>query len=161
VDLIGQDSWSIGSGRLTFSGNGSWLNIKEKLLSTEPEMQISGIIFNPPDFKGRASLAWLQGPWSLVTTANYIGREWDNSTTPAVRIASWTTADAQIGYAIPAPKDWSVANGLRVSLSIQNMFDRDPPRVRAASTIYPGLGYDPANASPIGRFISLYVAKHW
>jgi outer membrane receptor protein involved in Fe transport len=47
-------------------------------------------------------------------------------------------------------------SGTGVALTVTNLFDRSPPFV---DDQLQGLGYDPANASPLGRFISLQLHK--
>ena len=45
-------------------------------------------------------------------------------------------------------------------MSVQNLFDRDPPFVLFDQFV-PGLHYDPTNASVLGRFISLRLSKEF
>jgi outer membrane receptor protein involved in Fe transport len=84
--------------------------------------------------------------------------------TPSQPISSWTTGDLYLGYdtgeSMPALfRRWVIA------LSINNVADARPPRVQIpASLTLPGenvIPFDPANASPVGRRISLSVKKHW
>lgn len=161
VDLTAQDSLSLEIGKLVLAGNASWLSIRQSVIATEPEMAISGTIYNPPSFKARGAASWQVGPWSVTGTGNYIRGEWDTSTTPYTPIASWTTFDAQIAYTLPAAMGSGVLSGWQISLSVLNVFDRDPPHVADADTGITGLGYDSTNASPLGRFISGYISKKW
>ena len=48
-------------------------------------------------------------------------------------------------------------DGTAVSLTVQNLFDRDPPFYDAPE----GIAYDAANANVLGRFISLQLTKAW
>nr|WP_246371140.1 TonB-dependent receptor [Phenylobacterium haematophilum] len=48
-------------------------------------------------------------------------------------------------------------DGLSVALNVQNLFDSDPPFYDGPT----GIGYDPANADPLGRFVSLQLTKRW
>jgi hypothetical protein len=54
---------------------------------------------------------------------------------------------------------------LTVALSITNITDVHPPRIRVPGSFpLPGesvIPFDPANASPVGRVISLSVDKRW
>jgi len=76
---------------------------------------------------------------------------------PFANIASWVTMDLNVTYRAPRNAE-SWLNGLEVSASAVNLFDRDPPYV--ADGAY-GFGYDPANASPFGRVLSLLLRKRW
>jgi outer membrane receptor protein involved in Fe transport len=75
-----------------------------------------------------------------------------------VEIGSWTTADIQLGYDLGRS---GVLKGARVLLSVQNVFDRDPPFVKDSPASVTGLHYDSTNASAVGRFISLQLVKDW
>ncbi len=160
VDLTAQDTWSVLGGDVTVAGNGAWLTLLQRTISTEPETIISGTIFNPPSFKGRVTVAWRRGGWDFTSAFNYVDGEWDNSGTPAVRVASWDTVDAQLSYDFNS-SGLRMLRGLKASLSVQNLLNRYPPFVAASSTTYPGLGYDSTNGSPFGRFIGAYLAKSW
>jgi hypothetical protein len=52
---------------------------------------------------------------------------------------------------------------LAVALSVTNVTDTHPPRARipAGLTGENAIPFDPANASPVGRTISLSVDKRW
>lgn len=160
VDLTVQDAWPILTGRLSVAANGAWLTLRQKTISTEPETEISGTIFNPPSFKERTSATWQQNGWEFTATFNYVNWEWDNSTAPAVHVGSWDTMDVQLSYDFDFSQiRW--LRGMKASLFAQNLLNRYPPFVAASSTTYPGLGYDSTNASPFGRFIGAYLSKSW
>ncbi len=160
VDLTVQDAWAVLGGDLSAAANGTWLTLLQKTISTAPETQLSGTIFNPPSFKGRASATWKKGGWGFTAAFNYVDSEWDNSALQAVRVGSWNTLDVQLGYDFDDTPS-RLLRGFKASLSIQNILDRYPPYVSPSSTSYPGLGYDSTNASPFGRFISAYLSKSW
>ncbi len=159
-ELTASDAWPILNGRLSVDANGMWLTLRQQTISTEPETLISGTIFNPPSFKSRASATWQRGGWSFTTAFNYVNWEWDNTGTPAVRVGSWSTVDAQLSYDFGSMAG-QFFRGVKASLFAQNLLDRYPPYVAASSTVYPGLGYDSTNASPFGRFIGAYLSKSW
>ena len=48
-------------------------------------------------------------------------------------------------------------DGVSLILSVQNLFDEDPPFYDNPL----GLAYDPANADPIGRTVTLQLTKRW
>ena len=67
---------------------------------------------------------------------------------PARDVDEWLTWDAQVSY------DWSGETeraGPQITLNVQNLFDEDPPFVNNAA----GVGYDPSNADPLGRFVAV------
>ncbi len=160
VDLTIQDGWPALGGDLAVTANGAWLTLLQRTIASAPQTELSGTIFNPPDFKGRATATWRRAGWALTAAYNYVSAEWNDSSVPLVRVGSWSTVDVQVGYDF-ASSSAAWLRGLKASLSVQNLFDRDPPFVAASATTYPGLGYDSTNASPLGRFISLYVSESW
>jgi iron complex outermembrane recepter protein len=84
---------------------------------------------------------------------NYVSGFDDDRYTPIDSIASWTTVDLNFGL------DWS---GISAELVARNLFDSPPPFVLpapVAPTDFPN--YDPANASVIGRSLSLQLSRHW
>jgi outer membrane receptor protein involved in Fe transport len=87
---------------------------------------------------------------------NYVNHYSDPTALVPVRIASWTTVDLQVAYQVEDVR--LPLNGLQVALSCTNCLDRAPPAVRKSSYLF---GYDPTNASPMGRFVSLTVRKRW
>lgn len=160
LDLTIKDTWAFLGGNLSVAANGTWLTLWQQTISSEPEVLISGTIFNPPSFKGRGSLAWRRDGWDFSMALNYVNGEWDNSGTPAVRVGSWSTVDGQLSYDF----DYSgrkLLRGIKASLYAQNLLNRYPPYVSASSTTAPGLGYDSTNASPFGCFIGAYLSKTW
>ena len=54
-------------------------------------------------------------------------------------------------------------SGVRLSISLQNVFDEDPPFISGppATSTAVNAGFDPANASPLGRFIAVELTKTW
>jgi iron complex outermembrane recepter protein len=54
-----------------------------------------------------------------------------------------------------------VLDKLRIALNVQNLFDRDPPRLLPEPGFTEGVGYDPVNASGLGRIISLQIRRSW
>jgi outer membrane receptor protein involved in Fe transport len=89
---------------------------------------------------------------------NYLDSYTNLTNVTPQRVHSWTTFDAQIAYHMPEKR--GPLSGLRIALGATNLFDADPPY--AAYNL--GLlitGYDPDNASPLGRVVSLQVTKSW
>src|SRR3546814_13125737 len=78
-----------------------------------------------------------------------------------VPVGSWTTLDAQFSY---DTRDTGMdSSGLRISLAARNLLNRAPPAVAGSSggPLSRGLGFDPQNASALGRFLSVTVSKRW
>jgi iron complex outermembrane receptor protein len=115
-------------------------------------------LFYLPAFRYRLSGAWTRGSWSLATSVNYTKRYVNDSVDPAEVVDAYTTVDAQLSFAPASLWDGS----FRISLSAINLLDARPPTVN--SPLFPGgvpFGFDAANASPIGRFLTLQLSKRW
>ena len=111
---------------------------------------------NPVNFRGRVTAGLDKGRWSVNGALNYVNQYTDPTDAVPVRIASWTTMDLQVAYEVESGE--SRLDGLQVALSCTNCLDRPPPGVRETSYLF---GYDPTNASPMGRFVSLTLRKRW
>lgn len=138
--------------------NGTYLELRQRLTSSSPESYLSGTTFFPPRFRGRAGATITGGRWSMTGIANYTGGSRNTFVAGDVSVGSWTTVDAQVAYELAANARW--VKSLRAALSVQNLLDRPPPYV-VFDTIVAGFHYDPVNASPIGRNVSLGVTMAW
>ena len=89
---------------------------------------------------------------ALTTTAalNHVG---DLRTETGGRIKPWTTADFNLTYGFKA----GPMRGLSLALNVQNLLDDDPPFYDSPLSV----GYDPANADPLGRTVTLQLTKTW
>ena len=153
----GFDADSIG--RFDFKVNGNYLiTFKEAFSEASAFIELVDTMNNPVDFRMRGSVTWsgTQG-LSLTSFVNYADSYRDNITVPNRKVGSWTTVDLTLAY---NSEDRLAGLGLRdtiFTLGVQNLFDRDPPFVNNPL----GLGYDPENADPLGRFISFNITKKW
>lgn len=110
---------------------------------------------NPVNFRARLMAGVSFGMVSANSALNYTNHYSDTTQGLPVRVASWTTVDLQVAYRMP---DDLFLGGLTASLSCQNCMNRNPPSLRTTTYL---LGYDPANANPLGRFVSLTLRKKW
>ncbi len=106
---------------------------------------------HPVGFRARASAGVSGGKWALTAFLNYVNRYSDITTGVPVPVASWTTVDATASYRLP----W---DRTRLSVSCVNCADRAPPQVQYVGDY---LGYDPANANALGRFLNATVSVRW
>ena len=121
----------------------------------------------PLKFKARGQLGMRSGGWSVNTFYNYtnayrvVGLVPNSQLNPAPvspavqneRVRSHFTVDATVTYTFP--EDSKILRDLSISVSGQNLFDRDPPFARVANSQV----FDSANASVLGRMISFELRK--
>ena len=157
LDLSYRQAFHFGAGTLGAFANATWLKLEQQTLVTQLATRLSGTIFNAPKLKARAGVNWQSGGWSVTGVANYLSGEVDTGVTPSVDVASWTTIDSTITYTFAQTR--GVTRGLRLVLAASNLLDADPPRTTSSSLSYKAFNYDSANASALGRFLSLTVNK--
>ncbi len=154
IDLNLAQSFSIGANAFTASLSGTYLfDYKQAFSETSPLLNLIDTANNPIDLKLRAGLSWRNGGWNAAGFINYIDDYRDNLSTPNREVISWTTLDLGLGYAFRA----GALNGFAARFNVRNAFDQDPPFFNNPT----GIGYDPENADPIGRFVSLELTKTW
>lgn len=115
-----------------------------------PMIDALGRINRASKFRARAGIGYRSGPISAQLSANYT-TSYLNDLVSGVgaapyKIRSNTTYDLFAAYSLG---DVGVVKGGRIALSINNLFDRDPPHSNTAT------GYDPQSASAIGRIVAL------
>jgi len=117
-------------------------------------IDVLNTLFNPIDWRGRASVTWLQSNWSAAAALNYVDDYRETQAANARRIKSWTSVDLRLSYDFRAE---SAGPGTRLTFNVQNVFDRDPPFANNSA----GYGFDSANFSPVGRFASIELRRTW
>lgn len=135
-----------------------YLSASQQTTANVPIVSRLNEIFYLPGLKLRGSASWSKNPWSIGSFVNFTKRYHNDSIDPSAPVDSYMTVDMQVGFA----PDAFFGGGFKVSLSALNVFDRQPPRVVTPQFIGGvQFGFDPANANPIDRFISLQLSKHW
>ncbi|MFT4054930.1 MAG: TonB-dependent receptor [Novosphingobium sp.] len=144
----------LGGGEVTTSLNGSWLASRQRSNSRSPSFELAGTIWNPARYRARATLGWEGSGLRVVGALNYTGTLEDQRAIPFRNVPSTVTADGFIGYQTGDAGGWM--SHLEIGLSVSNLFDTDPPALRAAAFVEP---YDSTNYSPVGRFVALSISK--
>lgn len=160
LDISYRQSFRFGDQTLGLFANATATHFDQQLLSTTPDTVLSGIIFNVPKLKARGGANWTRGGWSATGIINYISGETNVEVKPNANVASWTTVDATLNYRFQ--ESHSLLQGVRIGLSVSNLFDNDPPFAKSSGLQYPSaIYYDSTNASVVGRFASVTIAKAW
>lgn len=138
------------------------LDFQQNDLVAGPTVSILSTINNPIDLRARADGGISRGAAAISVSVNYVNRYQDN-TIPSrpVPVSSWTTLNMQGRYRLFAARGADGPfSGIELALSCVNCLNRNPPHVGMFSEPLE-LGYDPTNASPLGRFVSFSVDKDW
>ncbi len=119
---------------------------------TAPFLNKLAEIGNPVKYTSRAYLNWHYGGWSSQLAFNYVDSYENDTVMPVEKVKSWTTADLHLDYTFA---NEGFARDLTVSLDVNRLFNSNPPRVNIAG------GYDPTQATALGRYFMLGVRKRW
>jgi iron complex outermembrane receptor protein len=159
VDLSLRSTFQTPIGQGSLGLNGAYtIEHKRRVTQVSEEARHLNEVGKPAGLKIRAMAAVTHGPFSGVLFGNY-ARSYSNPyVSPAGTIASWTTFD--INFQIDGGKlaDMGILKKTRIALSIDNIFERDPPEFLQNSQ---GLRYDSANANPFGRVVALRATQVW
>lgn len=158
MDLSTQYTIDSATGQLVFSFNGSYLF--DYKVAASPEVAPADVvdqIYRPVDLNLRASGSWSRDMLTVFAAVNYADSYADTLTDPEnpIGIDSWTTVDLTLAYGGRDLPGDSLFDRLRLSLTVQNLLDQDPPFVATSD----GLNFDYANATPLGRFVSFGFTK--
>jgi iron complex outermembrane recepter protein len=146
---------------LTAGVNLSYLLENEVAASpAAPAISIVDTAFNPLRFSARGHLGWQQRAYACDLFLNYLPSYVNTIQTPSEPVGSWTTVDLNFRIDFASLFASNLFEGMQLSLSATNIFDRAPPFVTAPPS-RPAINYDPTNASPLGRFIAVRVQKKW
>lgn len=158
VDVRGLDlqvayAWSAGDDRWRLAADLSHLaDYVRRFTPTAAPLQLLDTANNPVRLRGRLEAGWDRGPWGFGLGLTYVDAYRSET---GRRIDAWTPVDLQARLTPHQPgKPWS---GLSLALNVQNLFDQDPPFHDSPL----GIGYDPANADPLGRVVSLQLTRRW
>ncbi len=157
LDFDARYGFNVAESRIGFTLAGQHIfNGTRRVVATSPRAQAINLSFLPVDFKFRTGPTFTRAGWSAAAFVNYTGGYTDLSNTADPDVEPWKTVDVNLRYdlARSAP---GLLHGTSFALGIQNLFDADPPFVVTNF----GIGFDPVNANPLGRFVSLTVTKQW
>lgn len=157
LDASVHDTFPVSGGDLDVFANATWLTLKQQTLSTQPVQTLSGNLYYAAKFRARGGMSWQRGGLSASGIVNFLSPEKDAAATPSATVASWTTVDANLAYAVGPGR--GLLSGVKLSVAATNLFDKLPPRTHSQSVTLPH--FDPTNASIVGRFVSVTVSKAW
>lgn len=153
IDVAGAYGFDLGQDHFDLALSMSYLtDFERQFTPSAPSVETLNLPGQPVDLRGRFSAAWSRGDFRASLALNYVDAY--KSETGA-KIDAWATMDLQLRWA-PQTAVGGL-EGLSLALNVQNALDADPPFYDGPT----GIGYDPANADPLGRFVSLQLTKRW
>lgn len=155
VDLSGAYRADLGAGQLTFRGSVSWLDSTQAMTAGQEPYDMAGMLLYPARVNGRLGALWNRGGLTASLFGNY--RSGVKNRTDGRHGASFTTFDGTLRY--ETGEGASVLPNMVLELAAQNLLNRAPPLYAVTSLTY--TPYDSTNYSPVGRYLSVSVSKHF
>ncbi|MBI1684222.1 TonB-dependent receptor [Caulobacter hibisci] len=157
VDLDIDYRRALGWGQLSLGLAATYvMSVEQAVTDGSPRVESVGTVGNPVRLRWRLRSGLSVGPWDLAGFVNFTDGYRNQTVTPNEHIDAWTTVDLNLGYRFETGR----MAGLRASLALSNLFDKDPPYANM-KTSTSGIGFDSDNASPIGRSVAVQLTKAW
>lgn len=151
LDLAVTHGLDVAEGRLNFDVSGSYiLEYRTQATPTAARREVAGLIGFPVKLRARSAVTWSRGGFDIGASWSYVD---DYEDRLGVGIDAFHTVDAQIGWS-PASQTFS---GTRVTLTVRNLLDQDPPFYDSAM----GYGFDAAQGDLLGRVFALQLTQRW
>lgn len=157
LDLMASHYFDLGEGRLSVRCSATWLDSEQQNSPGQEPYELAGMIFRPAKYRARAGAVWTLRGLSAAAFLNYASGVTNNLAGGDDKGASFTTTDMTLRYEMGY--GGGALSGLAFDLSVQNVFDRAPPRYVPTSPAH--VPYDSTNYSAIGRFVGIAVSKQW
>ena len=158
LDFEGSYRFVTSAGSVDLGLAGTYLfSFEEAVSSTAESFDILNTIERPIDLRLRGRLGWENGPVRIVSFVNFANAYNDTISTPNRKIDSYTTVDLQLAYNVGDAVQTGIFSDTSVALTVRNLFDEDPPFVNNPL----GVGFDPTNSNPQGRFVAFEIRKAW
>jgi iron complex outermembrane recepter protein len=160
LDVSMQYGFAAAGGTIQLGLDGTYiLELEQRITAATSPFDTVDTIYNPPNWRLRSSLGFRRQGWAANFFLSHTDSYTDNRTVPAASVGSYTIVDARLAYHFDE-QTGGVLSGLGLAASVQNLLDRDPPRLAVLST-FSDMGFDPTNANPMGRLIALELVKSW
>ena len=160
-DFLGSWVKPYSAGSLSIRLNASYIDkIETAYTAGAASANLVSTYGNPPKWRSRTIVAWATQGWEANGAINTVGSYVNTSGVGNPPVSSWTTVDLAARVHVEEYLSGSAWRGVTIAAGVLNAFDRAPPYVNSSSTLAQ-INYDPANASPLGRFVSLELRKRW
>ena len=132
--------------------------IRTSLLADTTPVDLVNTYEQPLKNRARLMGTWSRGGFSSTPVVNYTNSYINASVLPREPVKALTTVDLTLAYDFSQLRTSGVLSGTKVSFSVRNLFDVNPPH--ANDPLY-SMGFDVFNADAIGRYVTLRLANHW
>jgi outer membrane receptor protein involved in Fe transport len=133
-------------------------DFEQQAAVTTPVVEQVDTLLNPVGLKLRGRVGYAYNSIAADMFLNYVDDYRVDNTPSSDSIDSWTTVDVSLSYDSQEKSGQSILNNMGLRLSVQNLFDEDPP-VTPGAPVFNIYGFDATNASPLGRIVSFELTK--
>ncbi|MEO0031789.1 MAG: hypothetical protein RIS94_1547 [Pseudomonadota bacterium] len=149
----------VGNGAVALGVSGTWLfHLTQQFTATAAKVEAIGTVGNPVRYRLRGRASFDRDGFGVAAFLNHTAGYSNTGVTPAEPVASWTTVDLTLSKSFGV--EAGAMAGTRLALSVTNLFDLDPPYVNNR-TPYSAAGFDPEQASAVGRLVAVQLVKSW
>lgn len=162
LDLSTRYAFEAGGNNFSCGLDGTYvLELEQQLTPSSPEVDLVDTYTNPPHWRARAALGWRRSGLSTDVFVNHTDSYVDNRLPTAVKpVGSFTTVDLRVAYDFSARFRGGILSGFTIAAGAINLLDEDPPRIAILAPVS-DIGFDYANANPLGRLLSIELTKIW
>jgi hypothetical protein len=159
-DLSTDYGWKINAGNFSLRGSVTHISkFATAFGSGVTQVEQVNTVGSPLKWRGRLSATFARSDWSLNAAINHANAYRNTLTEVDEQVGAYRTFDMSTQYRFQGASEF--ASGVSLQVSAVNLFNKRPPYVSGVGfPLYPA-GYDPANASPLGRFWSAELTKSW
>ncbi|MFS2043179.1 TonB-dependent receptor domain-containing protein [Stenotrophomonas geniculata] len=156
VDFNASYDFDAGQTRIALNLAGQYIiDSKRRVTATSPEVDAVNAVYFPVDLKVRGGLAISHRQVAGGLFVNYVDSYRDPANHADPHVNAWTTVDLNLRYDFSGSA--GSGQGTSLAFNVQNLFDRNPPFiVNSINT-----GFDPTNATALGRFLSMTLTHRW
>ncbi|WP_417494835.1 TonB-dependent receptor domain-containing protein, partial [Maricaulis sp.] len=122
--------------------------------ATTPPVSQLDTLYNPTSLRLRGHIGYARGDLRANLFMNYTNSYHYDDLPGAEEVDAYTTYDLSASYDLGRQFAGGNLGESQIRFNVQNLFDSPPPSTITAQT-FSVYGYDPTNASPLGRFVSV------
>jgi len=136
------------------------LNYKQQASPTSAVVNRIDTLYNPTHLRLRGRAGYSSGGLNANVFVNFTNSYKYDNLPGAQTVDSYTTVDFSTSYSFANTSMASVLGDAKIRVSVSNLFNQKPPSTPDAPT-FSLFGYDPTNASPMGRFLSVELSTQF
>jgi iron complex outermembrane recepter protein len=154
LDFSVSKTFEVGSGQLYTGLNGElFFAYKRSLTPSGALVSRKGQIDFPTDYRLRGQIGWNDDNFGAVVFLNYTPGYTNTYPTPTQKVSDYLTADLTLSYTVGADRK-DVLHDLRLSVSVQNLFNTKPPYVEVFEQYF-----DSSMTNMLRRVVSVQLSK--